>query len=101
MPIFVALVPTLPFKFNPINNMDRSSATTTTTLLGIGLDGADGHKRITKAERFAIVGGSAETHERMTETLVKTFETLDRRGKPLEKVEKKELTEIIKESTPE
>lgn len=69
-------------------------------LLGVGLDNTDGHKRITKAERFSIVGGSQETHERMTETVVKTFETLDRRGKPLEKVEKHELAEIIKENTP-
>lgn len=69
-------------------------------LLGIGLDHADGHKRITKAERFAIVGGSEETHTRMTETVVKTFETLDRKGKTLEQVEKKELVEIIQKSTP-
>jgi len=27
-------------------------------LLGVGLDNADGHKRITTGERFAIVGGS-------------------------------------------
>ena len=69
-------------------------------LFGIGLDNQDGHKRITRAERFAIVGGSEETHGRMTETLVKTFETLDRRGKSLDKVEKQELTDIISESTP-
>ena len=31
----------------------------------------------------------------MTETLVKTFETLDRRGKRLEDVEQKELRDII------
>ena len=69
-------------------------------LVGVGLDNADGHKRITQAERFAIVGGSQETHGRMTETVMKTFETLDRRGKSLESVEKKELADIIKESTP-
>jgi len=69
-------------------------------LLGIGLDNADGHKRITKADRFSIVGGSEETHDRMTETLVKTFETLDRRGKTLEKVDKTELSDIIQSSTP-
>jgi hypothetical protein len=70
-------------------------------LIGIGLDNKDGHKRLTKAERFAIVGGSQETHERMTETVVKTFETLDRRGKSLDKVEPNELKDIIKDSTPE
>ncbi len=69
-------------------------------LLGIGIDNADGHKRITRAERFSIVGGSEETHGRMTETVIKTFEVLDRRGKTLESVEKKELSEIIHENTP-
>ncbi len=69
-------------------------------LIGIGLDNRDGHKRITQAERFAIVGGSAETHDRMTETVTKTFETLDRRGKTLEKVDPSELKEIIQRSAP-
>lgn len=70
-------------------------------LLGIGLDHHDGHKRITQGERFAIVGGSEETHEHMTETLVKTFETLDRRGKTLEEVAREELAEIIDKSRPQ
>lgn len=69
-------------------------------LLGIGLDHSDGHKRITQSERFAILGGSEETHGRMTETVVKTFETLDRKGKSLEEVEKQELAEIIDKNTP-
>ena len=70
-------------------------------LIGVGLDHTNGHKRITQAERFAILGGSQETHERMTETVVKTFETLDRKGKSLDKVDPHELKEIIKDSIPE
>jgi hypothetical protein len=69
-------------------------------LLGLGLDNDDGHKRITTGENFAIVGGSAETHEKMTETVVKTFEELKRRKKPLVAVEPKELAEILDKSTP-
>jgi hypothetical protein len=69
-------------------------------LLGVGLDNTDGHKRITTGERFAIVGGSEETHGRMTETVVKTFETLKTRGKQLEQVEPRELAEILHRSTP-
>ena len=65
-----------------------------------GLDNKDGHKRLTRADRFSVVGGSAETHEKMTETVIKTFETLDRRGKPLETVDKAELRDIIVENTP-
>jgi len=69
-------------------------------LLGVGLDNDDGHKRITTGPKFAVVGGSAETHERMTETVVKTFEELKQRGKQLEEVETSELKDIIHRSTP-
>jgi len=65
------------------------------------MDNDDGHQRITTGEQFAILGGSAETHERMTETVVKTFEELKQRGKTLEKVEPKELAEILHKATPD
>ena len=39
-------------------------------LLGVGLDATDGHKRITRGEKFVLVGGSEETHGRMTETVM-------------------------------
>ena len=84
-------------KENTSNQPKKTSA----QLIGVGLDHKDGHKRITKAERFAIVGGSQETHERMTETVVKTFETLDRKGKKLDKVDPHELKDIIKDNTPD
>jgi hypothetical protein len=69
-------------------------------LLGVGLDNKDGHKRITTGEQFAIVGGSEETHGRMTETVIKTFEQLKGRGKHLHEVELQELADIIRDSTP-
>ena len=69
-------------------------------LLGLGLDHTDGHKRLTSAEQFTIVGGSDETHTKMTETVIKTFEELKTRGKPLQAVEPQELAEIIHRSTP-
>ena len=69
-------------------------------LLGVGLDNDDGHKRITTGEQFAIIGGSEETHERMTETVVKTFEELKQIGKPLEADGRKQLKDIIHRSTP-
>jgi hypothetical protein len=68
-------------------------------LLGLGFDN-DGHKRVTQAERFTIVGGSEETHGRMTETTIKSMEELKRRGKTLERIEPRELAEIIHKSTP-
>ncbi|HVU38804.1 MAG TPA: hypothetical protein VHC95_10755 [Opitutales bacterium] len=69
-------------------------------LLGVGLDHQDGHKRITRGEKFAIVGGSAETHERMTEGVVKTMEKLRRKGRELEDAEPGEVAELLRESLP-
>jgi hypothetical protein len=70
-------------------------------ILGVGLDNEDGHKRITTGEKFVLVGGSQDTHERMTETMVKTFEELKRRDKQIESVDPRELGEIIEKSQPE
>lgn len=78
----------------------RQSKTKSAHLLGLGLDNSDGHKRLTSAEQFTIVGGSDETHTRMTETVIKTFEELKSRGKALQAVEPQELAEIINRSTP-
>ncbi len=69
-------------------------------LIGLGLDNQDGHQRLTRGEQFTLVGGSEETHGRMTETIVKTFETLKTRGKPLQAVEPAELADIIHQSRP-
>jgi hypothetical protein len=66
----------------------------------VGLDHEDGHKRLTSAEQFTIVGGSDETHTKMTETVLKTFEELKTRGKHLHAVEPQELAEILHKSTP-
>ncbi|MBI4622671.1 MAG: hypothetical protein HY736_05525 [Verrucomicrobia bacterium] len=70
-------------------------------ILGVGLDHEDGHKRITTGDQFVLVGGSQDTHERMTETMLKTFEELKRREKKLEHVEVGELEEIIDKSRPQ
>ena len=70
-------------------------------LVGLGLDNEDGHKRITTGEKFVLVGGSQQTHEIMTETVVKTFEELKRRDKQLETLDPRELAEIIDKSRPQ
>lgn len=66
-------------------------------LIGVGLDGADGHKRLTKGDNFVLTGGSEETHERMTETAIKINEKLDARGKRLEEISREEFTDIVGE----
>ncbi|MGD0614038.1 MAG: hypothetical protein ABSA69_01190 [Verrucomicrobiota bacterium] len=62
-------------------------------MLGIGLD-ADGHKRLTTGPNFALVGGSEETHELMTEKAIKINEKLTVRGKQLEDVTGQEFDDI-------
>ena len=70
-------------------------------LFGLGLDCSDGHKRLTQAEKFSIMGGSEETHDKMTETLCKTFEDLSQKGKTLEEASMEELNDLIKKNSPQ
>jgi hypothetical protein len=65
-------------------------------MLGVGLD-SDGHKRLTRGENFALVGGSEETHEQMTEKAIKINEKLKSRGKQLEEVSHEEFDDIAHE----
>ena len=62
-------------------------------MLGVGLDN-DGHKRVTTGPNFALVGGSKDTHEQMTEKAIKINEKLERKGKTLENVTHDEFDEI-------
>lgn len=62
-------------------------------LLGVGLD-TDGHKRVTTGPNFALIGGTQETHEEMTEKAVKINEKLTHRGKQLHEVSSEEFDEI-------
>ena len=65
-------------------------------LLGVGLD-TDGNKRITTGPNFALVGGTQETHERMTEQAIKINEKLKARGKHLDNVSHEEFDDIAHE----
>ena len=62
-------------------------------MLGVGLD-SDGHKRVTTGPNFALVGGSKETHEEMTEKAVKINEKLKAKGKELEEVTREEFDDM-------
>ena len=62
-------------------------------LLGVGLD-SDGHKRITKGDNFAMVGGTEETHDGMVEKAVKINEKLARKGKNLNNVTREEFDDV-------
>jgi hypothetical protein len=65
-------------------------------LLGVGLD-SDGKKRITTGPNFALVGGTQETHDEMTEKAIKINEKLKARGKQLEEVSHAEFDDIAHE----
>jgi hypothetical protein len=62
-------------------------------MLGLGLD-SDGHKRVTQGPNFALVGGSKETHEAMTETAIKINEKLAAKGKSLDNVSREQFDDI-------
>ncbi|HVG95126.1 MAG TPA: hypothetical protein VND21_11815 [Planctomycetota bacterium] len=63
-------------------------------LLGVGLDNQDGHTRITKGQEFFLVGGSAETHERMQDFTVQLTERLAKKGKRISDATAKELGDL-------
>jgi len=66
-------------------------------ILGLGLDAADGHTRLTRGDNFVLFGGSEETHKSMQETVVKLNEELDRRRKRLEDVPPRDLEKMFRE----
>jgi hypothetical protein len=70
-----------------------SSKKAKAVMLGVGLDN-DGHKRVTTGPNFALVGGSKDTHEQMTEKAIKINEKLEEKGKTLENVGHEEFDEI-------
>jgi hypothetical protein len=63
-------------------------------IIGFGLDGHDNQKRISTGEQCLLVGGSAETHAEMLETMLRLESELDRRGRRLAEVNPCELAEI-------
>ena len=70
-------------------------------LVGLGFDAKDGQTRISRGPTFYLVGGSNETHERMQETALKFSEKVDRLGKPLPEVNRRELRDIAHEMADE
>jgi hypothetical protein len=66
--------------------------------LGVGLDNADGHQRLTRAEHFLLVGGSEETHERMQDTAIRFDEQLKETGKPLSETELEEILDMLRKA---
>ena len=66
-------------------------------ILGLGLDNEDGHVRITRGENFEVFMGSEGTHERMQDACIKINEKLDKKGKRLEDLSRKEFLDLVSE----
>ncbi len=64
-------------------------------MLGVGLD-SDGHKRLTTGPNFALVGGSHDTHEEMTEKVLKINEKLEAVGHSLDTVSHDQFDDIAR-----
>ena len=73
--------------------MPRGNSKKKAVMVGLGMD-SDGHKRITTGDNFVVAGGTQDTHDQMTETVVKINEKLTERGKCLNTVERTEFKDI-------
>lgn len=63
-------------------------------IIGFGLDGQDSQQRLSTGEHCVLLGGSAETHAEMLETVLRLESELDRRGQDLGEITPTELAEI-------
>jgi hypothetical protein len=74
-------------------NVSKKKRRRKAVMLGLGLD-SDGHKRLTTGPNFLLMGGSEETHNVMTEKVIKINEKLASKGKQLEDVSHEEFDDI-------
>jgi hypothetical protein len=63
-------------------------------IIGLGLDGGPGPRRILNGSQCFVVGGSPETHAAMVETMLRLESELERRGRTLGDVSPDELLDI-------
>lgn len=76
----------------------RPAKRTVNGVIGVGLDGDDGHKRLTRGEDFVLAGGSEETHATMQETMIKVTEKLGAKSKRIRDASPEELRDLIAEA---
>lgn len=63
-------------------------------LIGLGLDAQDNHQRLTRGGQSLVLGGSAETHDELRETVLRMELELDRQGQRLGDLDPLELAEL-------
>lgn len=69
-----------------------------TGFVGVGLDQQDETRRLTESEHFLLVGGSAETHERMQDVAIRFDEKLKGRGKRLQDASPEEALDLLRDA---
>jgi hypothetical protein len=62
--------------------------------IGFGLDSHDDHRRLTRSDQSLVLGGSAETHDELRETVLRMELELDRQGQRLGDLDPLELAEL-------
>ena len=73
---------------------DGGSRRVRAAIIGFGLDCKDDHQRLSTGDECLLVGGSAETHAEMLETMLRLESELERRGLQLSEVNPTELADI-------
>jgi len=63
-------------------------------LIVLGLDSCDDHQRLTRSDQSLVLGGSAETHDELRETVMRMELELDRQGQRLGDLDPLELAEL-------
>ena len=76
----------------------KKAEPTVAGVLGLGLDGEDGHTRVTRSKEMVLVGGSSETHEKMQETAIRFGENLEKRGKTLQDASVREVLDLLRDA---
>ena len=64
-------------------------------LVGLRVEKADGHTRVSRGEDFVALGGSKEGHEHLRETVAEISDEVKRRGREMGEVRREELKEIV------
>ncbi len=82
----------------PLANKEEEKQPEVLGFLGVGLDNKDGHQRLTRSDHFVLIGGSAETHERMQDTAIRFDEALRKRGKTLPETSTEEALDLLRDS---
>jgi hypothetical protein len=85
-------------KNRPSESHARPRTQVNRQLIGIGLDGTEGEKRVTKGQDFVLMGGSRETHEIMQDLVIRMEEKLKRKGKRLGELGDPEFEDLVQDS---